>query len=164
MSAPRTTHALFPGTFDPFTLGHLDLLTRAASLFDRVTVAVASHPSKQGLFSVEERVALIETACEGVEGVHCVAISGLVVAACEEFGCDAILRGARSGSDFDYEIQMANTNRELSGVETVILAPGAARTHISSTLVRQVASMGGDVSSFVPAGVLRALRERFPKD
>lgn len=164
MSASNSTHALFPGTFDPFTLGHLDLVTRSSELFEQVTVAVASHPTKTGLFSVEERVQLIEEATAGIRGVQCVVISGLVVAACEDLGCDVIVRGARSGSDFDYEIQMANTNRELTGVETVIMAPSAARTHISSTLVRQVASMGGDVASFVPAGVLQALLLRFPQD
>ncbi len=164
MSAHRTIHALFPGTFDPFTLGHLDLLARASRIFDRVTVAVASHPTKTGLFSPAERVSFIEEAAAGLERVGCIAITGLVVQACTELECDVIVRGARSGTDFDYETQMAHTNRELSGVETVILAPGATRTHISSTLVRQVASMGGDVSSFVPPGVLEALLKRFPKN
>lgn len=162
--APRASHALFPGTFDPVTLGHVDLVARAARLFGRVTVAVATHPTKEGSFGVEERVRLIEQATSDIPGVAVVAIRGLVVQACTEWDCDVIVRGVRSGTDFDYEIQMALINRDLSdGVETVLLAPGPARAHISSTLVRQVASMGGDVSAFVPECVNRALKERFSR-
>ena len=160
--ASRASHALFPGTFDPVTLGHVDLVARAARLFGRVTVAVATHPTKEGFFNVEQRVQLLEESTADISGVSVVAISGLVVQACAEWNCDVSVRGVRSGTDFDYEIQMARTNRDLSdGVETVLLAPGPARAHISSTLVRQVASMGGDVSAFVPACVDRALEARF---
>lgn len=161
MSAARASHALFPGTFDPLTAGHLDLVERASALFERVTIAVAQNPDKSGLFSVEERLTLIAGATTGLSNVECTAISGLVVHACEELGCGVIVRGARHGSDYDYELQMATTNRALTGIETIVLAPTAERLHISSTLVRQVASMGGDVSAFVPPNVLAALNERF---
>ncbi|MCA9509926.1 MAG: pantetheine-phosphate adenylyltransferase [Myxococcales bacterium] len=163
MSASPQRHALFPGTFDPFTLGHLDLVTRAAALFDRVTVAVASHPSKTELLSADTRRALIEESIVGLANVRCALVAGLVVDACRDLGCQVIVRGARSGTDFDYEVQMATTNRLLTGVETIVLSPGTERAHISSTLVRQIAGLGGDVSGFVPPPVLEALHRCFPE-
>ncbi len=158
-------HVLFPGTFDPPTLGHLDLVRRAAALFGRVTVAVADHPSKTALFSVEERLALLEESTAGIPGVAVARISGLVVDACKDLGATAIVRGVRNGTDFDYELELARTNRAmLPEADTVLLAPAPEFAHVSATLVRQIASLGGDVDPFVPPPVAEALRRRFPKN
>lgn len=158
-------HALFPGTFDPPTLGHLDLVARAARLFGRVSVAIAEHHSKRALFAPEERIGLWRAALEGpegVEGADVVLLRGLVVDAAGALGCDVIVRGVRSGTDFDYEAQMAGTNRVLSRtLETALLVTRPELAHVSSTLVRQIASMGGDCSALVPAPVAAALRARF---
>jgi pantetheine-phosphate adenylyltransferase len=155
-------HALFPGTFDPPTAGHLDVIRRAARIFPRVTVALAEHPTKQALFTAAERIALLERCTEDLDGVFVQRLAGLVVRACEELGCDVIVRGVRCGTDFDYEAQMAGTNRALlPRVDTVLLATAPEFSHVTATLVRQVASMGGDVSALVPGPVAEALRERF---
>jgi pantetheine-phosphate adenylyltransferase len=154
-------HALFPGTFDPVTLGHLDLVQRALALFGRLTVAVAHNPGKSTLFGAEQRVELLREATKGLSRVEVVLIDGLVVQACEKLAADVIVRGVRSGTDFDYEVQMARTNREmLPRIDTVLLAPSPAHAHISSTLVREIVMLGGDASRFVPESVARALRER----
>lgn len=155
-------HVLFPGTFDPPTLGHLDLIRRASALFGRVTVALAEHPTKSSLFTTEERVALLRECIEGVEGVAVVRLEGLVIEACEALGCDAIVRGVRSGTDFDYEARMAWTNRSmLERIDTVLLPASPAVAHITSTLVRQIALMRGDTSKLVPGPVALLLRERY---
>ncbi len=157
-------HVLVPGTFDPPTLGHLDLVERAARLFPRVTVGVAEHPTKQCLFSFAERVELLKQCLSDRTSVSVSGLDGLVVDACRKLGCDAIVRGIRSGSDFDYESQMAVTNQALFGrIETLFLATSPLVSHVSATLVRQIAGMGGDVSGFVPGPVARALLERFPR-
>lgn len=157
------THALFPGTFDPVTLGHVDLVRRAAGLFDRVTVLVASHATKQPLFSVERRVELVREALGDLPGVEVATTGGLLVDALEHHGAGIVVRGVRGAADVEYELSMANTNRALRpGMDTVLLGAAPELAHISSTLVRQIASMGGDVAPFVPACVLAALRERFP--
>jgi len=157
----RGHHALFPGSFDPVTLGHLDLVRRAQALFGRVSVAIAANPEKTGLFSGRERVELFRGAVAGLPGVEVLEIEGLVVEAARKLGCDVIVRGVRSGTDFDYEISMARTNRALlPAIDTVLLAPPPEYAHISASLVRQIARMGGDVSSFVPENVLHALEER----
>lgn len=158
------SHALFPGTFDPPTAGHIDLARRAARLFGRVTVAVADHPTKNALFSLEERLSLLEASLAGVEGARVARIAGLVVDACEELGATVVVRGVRSGTDFDYEVEMARTNRAmLPRIDTVLLTPSPELAHVSGTLVRQIASMGGDVGAFVPAPVAEALARRFPR-
>ena len=161
--APSTRHALFPGTFDPFTLGHRDLVLRAQRLFGRVTVGVARNPEKQALYPAEERAELVRGAFAGRPGVEVTLVPGLIVDACRELGADVIVRGVRSGTDFDLEVQMARTNRILlPEVDTVLLAPAPELAHVSSTLVRQIASMGGDASAFVPGNVAESLRARFP--
>jgi pantetheine-phosphate adenylyltransferase len=155
-------HVLFPGTFDPPTLGHLDLITRAAQLFGRITVGLADNSAKAALFSVEERLGLLRECTAGIPGVEVARIAGLVVQACEELGCRAVLRGLRSSGDYDYEAQMARTNHVLApGIETVFLASSAEVAHVSSTLVRQIASLAGDTGKLVPAPVAAALRRRF---
>lgn len=162
MSAP---HALFPGTFDPITLGHVDLIERAARLFERVTVLVAEHPTKQHVFSLEERLALVRASIEHVEGVEVAGTTGLLVDACREYAAAAVVRGVRGGIDLEYEVQMANTNRAMRpSMDTIFLAPSPPYAHISSTLVRQISAMHGDVSAFVTGPVLDALRERFEVD
>ena len=162
-SAPamHPVHAIFPGTFDPPTLGHLDVIRRAALLFGRLTIVLADHPSKEPLFTVEERVELLGRCAEGIAGVDVRTWSGLVVDACAEFGGTVIVRGVRNDADFTYEAQMAGTNRALRpDLDTVLLATASAHGHITSTLVRQIARLGGDVSSLVPAPVEAALRNR----
>jgi pantetheine-phosphate adenylyltransferase len=157
-------HALFPGTFDPVTLGHLDIVRRAQALFGRVTVAVATNPEKHSLFDVEERLELLRLATAGLPGVAVVGFAGLVVDACRELGAEVVVRGVRSGTDCDYELQMARTNRAMApSVETVLLVPAPEHAHISSTLVRQIASLGGDASAFVPPPVAERLARRYPR-
>jgi pantetheine-phosphate adenylyltransferase len=158
----RTCHALFPGTFDPFTLGHLDLVRRAARLFGRVTVGVARNAEKRALFDPEQRAELARGALRGLAGADVALVPGLVVRACEELGADVIVRGVRGGSDLEFEIQMARTNRTLAPtIDTVLLVPSPTLAHVSSTLVREIAALGGDVASFVPPNVAEALRARF---
>jgi pantetheine-phosphate adenylyltransferase len=161
---PRRGHALFPGTFDPFTLGHLDLLQRAVALFGRATVGVARNSEKHSLFDAEARAELVRGAVRGLAGVEVALVPGLVVQACEDLGADVIVRGVRGGSDLEFEIQMARTNRTLlPKVDTVLLAPAPAFSHVSSSLVRDIAAAGGDVSAFVPKNVADALRARFAR-
>lgn len=161
-SETRARRALFPGSFDPATLGHLELIRRASRLFDHVTVLVAAHAEKRGLFSAEERCALLVEALEGVECVTVAKTSGLLVEACREHDSFVVVRGVRGATDLEYEQQMANTNRALlPELETVFLSPAPEHAFISSTLVRQIASMGGDVGAFVPANVSAALRAHF---
>ncbi len=151
--------AMYPGTFDPITLGHEDLVRRAARLFDRVVVAIALDTGgKQPMFSFDERVAMAEDALAEYENVEIRGYSGLTVEYARENGHAVIVRGLRAVSDFEYEFQLANMNRALTeDVETVFLTPTDKYTYISSTLVREVASLGGDVSGFVSPKVKRAL-------
>ena len=161
-AAGRALHALLPGTFDPFTLGHQELVRRARQLFARVTVGVAEHPEKRWLFDARERVELVRESLADLGGVEVQLVRGLLVDACRELGVDLLVRGVRTGTDFDYESQMARTNRALSPrLDTVLLVPDPSTAHLSSTLVRQIASMGGELSAFVPPCVERALRRRF---
>lgn len=151
-------HALFPGSFDPFTLGHLDLVRRARALFGRVTVGVAHNSEKRGLFTAEERVALAREALQDLDHVDVTLIEGLSVHAAERLGAGVIVRGVRSGTDFDFEVQMALTNRAmLPRVDTVFFVPAPEFAHVSSTLVRDIARLGGDPAPFVPVNVARAL-------
>jgi pantetheine-phosphate adenylyltransferase len=157
--SPRARHALFPGTFDPVTLGHLDIVRRAAQLFERVTIAVATNPSKRELLPLATRLELLREATAGVAGVDVVQIEGLTVDACRRLGATAIVRGLRNATDFEYEAQMARSNRVMAPeIETLFLASASEHVHISSTLVRQVAEMGGPLEAFVPSAVARALR------
>jgi pantetheine-phosphate adenylyltransferase len=156
------TGAMYPGTFDPITNGHLDLLRRAARLFDRVVVAIAESPDKTPLFSFDERVGLARQVLSKVSNVTVDGYSGLTVEYAATHDLGVIIRGLRAVTDFDYEFQLANMNRHLEDrVETVFLTPTGEHTFISSTLVREVASLGGDVSGFVDPHVARLLRERF---
>ena len=157
-----TVSAMYPGTFDPITLGHEDLVRRAAVLFDNVVVAIAANTgSKSPMFSVDERVDMARAALEDLPNVEVKRYGGLTVDFAKEHGLRVIVRGLRAVSDFEYEFQLANMNRHLTDeVETAFLTPTEKYTFISSSLVREVAELGGDVSEFVSPEVKRALMER----
>jgi pantetheine-phosphate adenylyltransferase len=157
------THtALYPGTFDPMTNGHVDLVQRAARRFEHVLVAVAGSGSKTPCFPLEQRIELARTALGGCDNVSVMGFSGLLVRFAREQRASVILRGLRAVSDFEYEFQLASMNRKLAPeVETMFLTPDEGYTFISSSLVREIASLGGDVSAFVPQAVREALDERF---
>ena len=153
---------IYPGTFDPITNGHLDLIERAARLFDRVIVGVASNRGKNPLFSVEKRTQLICEVVKPYANVEVHGFSGLLVDLAKHYHSNVLLRGLRAVSDFEYEFQLANMNRRLApNLESVFLTPSEQNSFISSTLVREIASMGGDVAQFVPPIVRDALDEHF---
>lgn len=153
---------LYPGTFDPITNGHLDLVERAARLFDKVIVAVAKSSGKNPLFNVDERVELVEKVVEHLDNVEVCGFSGLLVDFAKHKQANVLLRGLRAVSDFEYEFQLANMNRRLApNLESLFLTPAEQFSFISSTLVREIAALNGDVSEFVPEEVLQALQSRF---
>lgn len=155
--------AMYPGTFDPVTRGHEDLVRRAARIFDRVVVAIAANPGKQPMFDLEERVALAEAVLADIPEAEVMGYEGLTIDFAREHGLGAIIRGLRAVSDFEYEFQLANMNRHLTDeVETVFLTPTERYTYISSSLVREIAMLGGDVGEFVSPVVEKALLERRP--
>lgn len=158
-----TVAAMYPGTFDPITLGHEDLVKRAALLFDRVVVAIADNPgSKAPLFTTEERVAMAQGALASLDNVEVTGYAGLTVDFAKANNLRVIIRGLRAVSDFEYEFQLANMNRRLTAeVETAFLTPTEEYTFISSSLVREVAQLGGDVSEFVSPKVKEALLKRY---
>jgi pantetheine-phosphate adenylyltransferase len=155
---------LVPGSFDPPTKGHLDVIERCAGIFDRVVVAVVSNPSKAPLFSDAERRALLAECCAGWDNVEIDSFSGLLVDFASVKGVDVIVKGLRAMMDFDYEIQMSQMNRHLSGIVTMFVATKPEYGYLSSSLVKQVAGLGGAVDSLVPDAVARALKERFTDD
>jgi len=153
--------ALYPGTFDPITNGHQDLIRRAASIFQRVVVAIAANPSKTPLFSLEERVELARAVVSDIPGVEVMGYSGLTVKFAEEHGLGVMVRGLRAVSDFEFEFQLATMSRQIAGqVETVFLTPTEQFSFISSSMVREIALLGGDVSRFVHPVVEAALQQR----
>ena len=149
-----------PGVFDPVTLGHLDIIRRGTTLVDRLIVAVATNPDKQPLFSAEERTRMVREAVADIEGVVVDAYEGLTVEFVRRHGASVILRGLRQHSDFEHEYQLALTNRTIAGVETVFVMADEKVAYISSRLVREVASLGGDVSKLVPPQIVKALRKK----
>jgi pantetheine-phosphate adenylyltransferase len=152
--------AVCPGSFDPVTNGHLDIIRRAARLFDEVIVGVLVNPNKQGLFSVDERLTMLGDVVTGLDNVKVEAFEGLLVDFCRDHDIDAIVKGLRAVSDFDTELQMAQMNASLSGVETVFVPTSPEWSFLASSLVKEVARFGGDVSGLVPSEVLTRLTER----
>lgn len=161
--------AFYPGTFDPVTNGHLDLINAALALADRVVIGVGVNAGKSPLFSLDERLRMVEQTIAALPGeaarrVSAVSFEGLTVEAARSVGAVLIVRGVRDSSDFDYEMQMAAMNRDLApDLQTVLVPARPAVRHISATLVRQIASHGADVSAFVPPGVAAAIAKRLPR-
>lgn len=149
--------AVCPGSFDPVTLGHLDVVRRARSLFDEVIVAVGINAGKSALLDADLRVQLFAEAVADMPGVRVQRMDGLVVDLCRQVGAGAIVKGLRGGADFDAELPMASMNRHLSGVETVFVVPDAAVSHISSSLVKDIARYGGAITDLVPGAVAEAV-------
>ncbi len=154
------TSAVCPGSFDPPTLGHVDVIARAAALFDAVTVGVLVNERKTGLFSVDERVAMLGDIVSDLGNVVVESFSGLLVDYCTAHQIPAIVKGLRAATDFDYELQMAQMNQRLAGVETVFLPTSPEMSFIASSLVKEVARFGGDVSGLVPSQVVERLTSR----
>ena len=157
--------AVYPGSFDPVTNGHLDLARRAGALFDELIIAVVRNPGKGGTLPLARRVKLLEEAAKGIEGVRITSFDGLLVDFVEQLGAQVIVRGLRAMSDFEYEFQMSLMNRRLSPTtETVYLTPAEQYTYLSSSLVREVSSLGGSVAGLVPPGVAIALNEIYDRE
>ena len=152
--------AVYPGSFDPITYGHIDIATRAAKLFETVHVLVVHNPGKNPKLSLDKRVELVKAVLTNQPGNFVVSslASGLLVDYCKEVKAEALVKGIRTNVDIDYELPMAQVNRDLSGIETVFLPADPAHGFISSSLVKQVASLGGDISKYVPAEVVEALK------
>jgi pantetheine-phosphate adenylyltransferase len=153
--------ALCPGSFDPPTQGHVDVIQRALQIFDRVVLAVVRNPSKQPLFSAEERVAMLEELFSDIPEVEVESFDGLLVDFARAKGVEVIVKGLRALTDFDYELQMAQMNRQLSGIDTVFVATNPEYGYLSSSLVKEVARFGAPVEGLVPPLVAKALEERF---
>ena len=153
--------ALVPGSFDPVTNGHLDVIERVARYFDEVIVAVIANPQKDSLFSMEERDSMLTEVLAHLTNVRVEFFSGLLVNFARDHGADTVVKGLRAVTDFDYEIQMAQMNQTLSGIDTFFLATSPSYSFLSSSLVREVARFGGDVSTLVPPVVAQRLRQRF---
>jgi pantetheine-phosphate adenylyltransferase len=161
--------ALYAGSFDPVTNGHLDVVRHAVGLADKLVIAIGVHPGKAPLFSADERLAVLQDACGPLAKaakceLSCVTFSGLVIEEAKRQGASMLIRGLRDGTDFDYEMQMAGMNDAMApGVQTVFLPASPLVRPITATLVRQIAGMGGDVSAFVPASVAALLKQKFKK-
>ena len=152
--------ALCPGTFDPVTNGHLDIVRRAAALFDPLVVAVLENPGKSPVFPTEERVAMLKEAVSDLSNVEVATFSGLLVDLAGRRGIRVIVKGVRAATDFDYELQMAQMNRGLAGVDTLFMPTNPEYSFLASSLVKEIAKWSGDVSSLVPPNVLKMLKER----
>jgi pantetheine-phosphate adenylyltransferase len=162
------TRAVCPGSFDPVTNGHLDIVRRTAAIFDELVVATGTNPSKSRLFGPDERLEMLREVCADLPNVTVMGFTGLIVDFCRDLGAQAIVKGLRGGNDYEYELPMAQMNAHLTGVETVFLTTNAAWGYVSSSLVKEVATLGGDVSALVPPSVhgrlLDRLAERRPAD
>ena len=156
--------AIYAGSFDPMTLGHVDVLERAAKLFPEVHIAVGRHPTRNSLFSVDERVELIEKVCGNMKNVRTASFDGLLVDYVREVGAGVIVRGLRVGADFEYELQIAQANADLAGeLETIFLPTRANYGFVSASLVREIARHGGDVSRYAPQPVCEALKLKYAR-
>lgn len=156
--------AIYPGTFDPITNGHTDLIVRARRIFDHIVVAIAANPTKDPLFTVDERIAMVQQVCEEIGGIEVTGFDGLLIDFAEEQKIQVVIRGLRAVSDFEFEFQLASANRRLSPhVETVFLTPSENHTFTSASLVKEIANYGGDVSSFVDPRVNQLLVDKIKK-
>jgi pantetheine-phosphate adenylyltransferase len=156
--------ALYPGTFDPITYGHIDIATRATRIFNKVLAVVAENPAKHHLFSARERVELVKEAFKDSPKIEVISYPGLIVDCLRDYHATVLIRGMRALSDFEYEFQMAFTNRNmLSGAETVFLMPSAEYVYLNSTMVKEIAKLGGDVSPFVPECVRKRLKKKYAR-
>jgi pantetheine-phosphate adenylyltransferase len=161
VTSPEIRRCVCPGSYDPVTNGHVDVVSRASRLFDEVVVAILHNPSKKGTFTVPERSELLEQSLGHLPNVRIAAWADtLVVDVCREVGAQAMVKGLRGGTDFAYELPMAHMNRHLTGVETLFIAADPALQHVSSSLIKEVVRYGGDVTGLVPDAVLAALKER----
>ena len=158
------TTALVPGSFDPPTNGHLDVIARCTGIFDRVVVGVVLNPSKQPMFTSDERVAMLRESCKEWPQVEFVAFDGLLVDCARDVGAEVIVKGLRAMTDFDYELQLAQMNRHLSGIVTMFVATAPALGYLSSSLVKEVSRLGGDVDDLVSPMVAEALKKRRDDD
>lgn len=152
--------AICPGSFDPVTFGHLDIIARVAGMFDDVVVAVGYNMAKNGMFTPEERIAMITECTAELPGVVVTSFSGLLVDFCRDQGIRVIAKGLRYGADFDYELQMAQMNHHLTGIETTFLPTSAQWSFVSSSLVREVATLSGDITALVPPLVAERVRNK----
>ena len=149
--------AVCPGSFDPVTLGHIDIFERASAQFDDVVVAILTNPAKEGMFDLDERIAMIEESCEHLPNLRVEAGGGLVVDFVKSRGLTAIVKGLRTGTDFEYELQMAQMNKHIAGVDTFFVATTPRYSFVSSSLAKEVAGLGGDVSALLPQPVNRRM-------
>jgi pantetheine-phosphate adenylyltransferase len=157
--------ALYAGSFDPITNGHLDIITRAAGLFDKLTVTIARNAGKKPLFSVEQRIQMVQEVCKDLGNVEVSSFKGLLKDAVNEFDASCVVRGLRSVSDYEYESQMAMMNRELNpNCETVFFMPSPELSYVSSRMIREIASFGGDINAFVPNIIAEKLKERLKNE
>ena len=154
------TRAVCPGSFDPVTNGHLDIVRRAAAIFDELVVATGTNVSKSRLFDPDERLEMLREVCADLPNVRVMGFTGLIVDFCREIDAQAIVKGLRGGNDYEYELPMAQMNAHLTGVETVFVPTNASWGYVSSSLVKEVATLGGDVASLVPPSVHARLREK----
>jgi pantetheine-phosphate adenylyltransferase len=154
------TRAVCPGSFDPVTNGHLDIFRRAAAIFDELVIATGTNLSKSRLFDPDERMAMLSDVCAELPNVRVMGFTGLIVDFCREIDAQAIVKGLRGGNDYEYELPMAQMNAHLTGVETVFIPTNASLGYVSSSLVKEVASLGGDVSALVPPAVHDRLAAR----
>ncbi|MBP9854387.1 MAG: pantetheine-phosphate adenylyltransferase [Candidatus Omnitrophica bacterium] len=154
--------ALYPGSFDPVTFGHIDIIKRASRIFDQVVVGVAHNTQKQTLFSNTERIAMLKEVTKDIKNIEVVEFKGLVIDFARSININVLVRGLRMISDFEYELQMALTNRRLDEqLETVFLMPSEGYSFLSSTLIKEAASLGADMSSFVPPSIVTRLKEKY---
>ena len=157
-------HALYPGSFDPVTFGHIDVIRRASTLFDSITVAVLNNGAKSPLFSVDERVNMLQDVCHDIPNISIDSFSGLTADYVRSNGINVIIRGLRAVTDFEYELQMAQTNRILApDIDTVFLTTSLEYAYLSSTIMKEVAAFGGDLSNFAPAFVTQAVIDQIHK-
>ncbi len=156
--------AIYPGSFDPITFGHLDIIKRSAEIFDHVVIGVLNNNAKQALFTVDERVAMIRDLVEPCQNISVEAFDGLLVDYAKRIDASIIIRGLRAVTDFDYEIQIAQTNKvEYPKIETVFMATSLQYSYLSSTVVREFASYGGDISRFVPNEIIPLIQEKYKR-